>query len=96
VATVTGDDKWLAGVRMCIAWFLGDNDAKTWLLDERTAGCSDGLTSAGRSGNQGAASTIATIPVLQHGRRMSAAPADTSRGQGDPAPGTTTRDRNRH
>jgi hypothetical protein len=69
-ATVTGDDEWLAGVRMCIAWFLGDNDAGIPLLDELTGGCSDGLTGTGRSRNQGAESTLAMIAVLQHGRRM--------------------------
>jgi hypothetical protein len=69
-ATVTGDDGWLAGVRMCVAWFLGDNDAAVPLLDERTGGCSDGLTGAGRSRNQGAESTLAMIAVLQHGRRI--------------------------
>lgn len=71
-ATVTGDDGWLAGVRMCIGWFLGDNDAHMPLLDERTGGCSDGLTRTGRSGNQGAESTIAMIAVLQHGHRLAA------------------------
>jgi hypothetical protein len=94
-ATVTGDDKWLADVRMCVAWFLGDNDARVPLLDERTGGCSDGLTGAGRSRNQGAASTIAMIAVLQHGRRV-AAPAGASGGRGNPAPGAaavTARDR---
>jgi hypothetical protein len=69
-AAVTGDDGWLAGVRMCVAWFLGDNDAGVPLLDERTGGCSDGLTAAGRSRNQGAASTRAMIAVLQHGHRL--------------------------
>jgi hypothetical protein len=77
-ATVTGDDGWLAGVRMCVAWFLGDNDASVPLLDERTGGCSDGLIGAGRSRNLGAESTLAMITVLQHGRRM-AGPACTSR-----------------
>jgi hypothetical protein len=48
-ATITGDDAWLAGVKMSVAWFLGDNDAKMPLLDERTGGCSDGLTSVGLS-----------------------------------------------
>jgi hypothetical protein len=94
-ATVTGDDRWLAGVRMCIAWFLGDNDAGVPLLDERTGGCSDGLTGAGRSRNQGAESTLAMIAVLQHGRRMAAGPTHTSVGQGDSPPGAgirTTRD----
>ena len=76
-AMVTGDDGWLAGVRMCIAWFLGDNDARVPLLDERTGGCSDGLTSAGRSRNQGAESTLAMIAVLQLGNRL-AGPAATA------------------
>jgi hypothetical protein len=72
-AAVTGDDKWLSGVEMSVAWFLGDNDARVPLLDERTGGCSDGLTSAGRSRNQGAESTLAMISVLQQGNRMAAA-----------------------
>jgi len=73
-ATVTGDDAWLAGVEMSVAWFLGDNDAGMPLLDERTGGCSDGLTPAGRSPNQGAGSTLAMIAVLQQGHRMAARP----------------------
>ncbi len=72
-AAVTGDDKWLTGVKMSVAWFLGDNDAKVPLLDERTGGCSDSLTVAGRSRNQGAESTLAMIAVLQQGHRMAAA-----------------------
>jgi hypothetical protein len=72
-AAVSGDDKWLTGVEMCVAWFLGDNDAKVPLLDDRTGGCSDGLTSAGRSRNQGAESTLAMISVLQQGHRVVAA-----------------------
>jgi hypothetical protein len=72
-ATVTSEDKWLTGVQMCVAWFLGDNDAKVPLLDERTGGCSDGLTGDGRSRNQGAESTLAMIAVLQQGHRTVAA-----------------------
>jgi hypothetical protein len=75
-AAVTGDDKWLAGVEMSVAWFLGDNDAKVPLLDERTGGCSDSLTSAGRSRNQGAESTLAMIAVLQQGHHMASAGRD--------------------
>ena len=82
-ATVTADDTWLAGARMCLAWFLGDNDARVPLIDERTGGCSDGLTGTGRSRNQGARSTLAMIAVLQHGRRIAAAPARASACQGD-------------
>jgi hypothetical protein len=90
-ATVTADDTWLAGVRMCVAWFLGDNDARVPLIDERTGGCSDGLSSTGRSRNQGAASTLAMIAVLQHGRYVAAAPTGTSVGQGDSPPGAGVR-----
>jgi len=73
-ATITGDDAWLAGVEMSVAWFLGANDAGMPLLDEQTGGCSDGLTLAGRSRNQGARSTLAMIAVLQQGHRMAAWP----------------------
>jgi hypothetical protein len=90
-ATVTGNATWLNGVRMCVAWFLGDNDAKVPLLDEQTGGCSDGFTSAGRSRNQGAASTLAMIAVLQHGRRMAAVPTRTFVGQDDSPPGAGIR-----
>jgi hypothetical protein len=81
-ATVTGDDGWLAGVRMCIGWFLGDNDARVPLIDERTGGCSDGLTADGRSRNQSAGSTLAMIAVLQLGHRLAAPPRGPG-GQGD-------------
>ncbi len=72
--TVTGDSGWLAGVQMSVSWFLGDNDARIPMLDERTGGGSDGLTRDGRSGNQGAESTLAMISVLQLGFRLSSAP----------------------
>jgi hypothetical protein len=72
-AVVTGESKWLAPVQQCVAWFLGDNDAQTPLLDEVSGGGCDGLTASGRNANQGAESTIAMISVLQHGRRLAAA-----------------------
>jgi hypothetical protein len=67
-ATVTRDSSWLAGVEMAVAWFLGDNDTKIPLLDERTGGGCDGLSRTSRSRNQGAESTLAMISVLQRGR----------------------------
>ena len=82
-AAVTGEDRWLAGLRMCIAWFLGDNDGKVPLFDERTGGCSDGLTGVERSRNQGAESTLAMIAVLQHGHRL-ADPAPVTAAPGAP------------
>ena len=73
-ATVTGDSSWLAGVEMAVAWFLGDNDTKIPLLDERTGGGCDGLGRASRSRNQGAESTLAMISVMQQGLRLTPAP----------------------
>jgi hypothetical protein len=69
-AAVTGDSSWLAAVEMCVAWFLGDNDTQVAMLDEQTGGGCDGLTAAGRNGNQGAESTMAMISVLQQGNRL--------------------------
>ena len=68
---MTGDTGWLDSVGMCVAWFLGDNDAKVPMLDERTGGCCDGLSRTSRNRNQGAESTLAMISVLQLGRRVS-------------------------
>lgn len=74
-AALTGDPAWLHGVARCVAWFLGDNDAKVPMFDERTGGGCDGLASNSRNRNQGAESTLAMISVLQHGRRLTAAQA---------------------
>ena len=95
-AMVTGDDGWLAGVRMSIAWFLGDNDAGVPLVDERTGGCSDGLTSAGRSRDQGAESTLAMIAVLQHGRGMAAVAAGVPGQRDDSPPASITATGDQH
>ncbi len=72
-AAVTGDSSWLAGAHMSVSWFLGDNDARVPMLDERTGGGCDGLSRDGRSRNQGAESTLAMISVLQLGVRLSSA-----------------------
>ena len=74
-AAVTGDTSWLNGVGLCVAWLLGDNDARTPMLNEQTGGGHDCLEPSGRSRNQGAQSTLAMISVLQQGRRASAAQA---------------------
>jgi hypothetical protein len=72
-ATVTGDSKWLGGVQMAVAWFLGDNDAGVPLLDEQTSGGCDGLSRTGCNRNQGAESTLAMISVMQQGLRLASA-----------------------
>jgi hypothetical protein len=73
-ATVTGDRSWLTGVKMSVSWFLGDNDTRVPMLDERTGGGCDGLGPEGRSRNQGAESTLAMISVRQLALRLSLAP----------------------
>jgi len=72
-AAVTGDASWLRGVGLCVAWLLGDNDAKTPMLNPHTGGGHDGLGPTGRDRNQGAQSTLAMISVLQQGRLVAAA-----------------------
>jgi hypothetical protein len=69
-ASVTGDPAWLNGVEMCVAWFLGDNDAKVPLLDEQSGGGCDGIGPSSRNCNQGAESTLAMISVMQQGCRL--------------------------
>ena len=79
-ATITSDSGWLAGVEMSVAWFLGDNDAKVPMLDDRTGGGCDGLSRNGRNRNQGAESTLAMISVLQQGARLTASSQATKPG----------------
>jgi hypothetical protein len=73
-ASVTDDPSWLAGVDMCVAWFLGDNDTGVPLIDEQSGGGCDGLTATGRNPNQGAESTLAALSVLQRGRGRTESP----------------------
>jgi hypothetical protein len=70
-AAVTGDTTWHAGVRECVAWFLGDNDLGTAMWDPATGGGYDGLTPSGPNLNQGAESTLALVSTLQHARLLS-------------------------
>ena len=58
------------GVRRCVGWFLGDNDAGIALYDPATGGGCDGLHADGRNENQGAESTLAMISTLQHARAL--------------------------
>ena len=71
-AAVTGETGWLNGVSQCVAWFLGDNDANTPMLNPQTGGGHDSLGPDGRNRNQGAQSTLAMISVLQQGRLVGA------------------------
>jgi len=69
---VTGERRWARAVRLAVAWFTGDNDARTPMLDRRTGGGYDGLEPSGRNANQGAESTLALLSTLQVGLRCAA------------------------
>jgi hypothetical protein len=67
---LTDDPRWRDGVELAAAWFLGDNDAGTPLLDVVSGGGCDGLEPSGRNDNQGAESTLALLSTLQHARAL--------------------------
>jgi hypothetical protein len=71
--SVTGDPSWLRGVDTAWAWFLGDNDSGTPMVDPLTGSGFDGLTPTGRNENCGAESTLAALTTQQHARRLGAA-----------------------
>jgi hypothetical protein len=66
---VDDDPIWQDGLRLCIGWFLGENDSSTPLIDPVSGGGCDGLNATGRNLNQGAESTMALMSVLQHGQQ---------------------------
>jgi len=68
--TVTAEPRWRDGVRMAWAWFVGDNDRHTAMVDWSTGGGYDGLTPDGPNLNQGAESTLAMLATAQHARRL--------------------------
>lgn len=67
---LTEDARWLDGVRMAWAWFLGDNDSATAMVDPYTGGGFDGLQPQGHNLNQGAESTLAALSTAQHAHRL--------------------------
>ncbi|MEO6885907.1 MAG: glycosyltransferase [Jatrophihabitantaceae bacterium] len=67
---VTGDSRWLEGVRSAWSWFLGNNDSMTLMYDPTTGGGYDGLERGGRNANQGAESTLAVLSTHQHVHRL--------------------------
>jgi hypothetical protein len=66
----TDDTRWLDGLQMSWAWFLGDNDASTPMFDPDTGAGFDGLQRHGRNLNQGAESTLAVLSTAQHVHRL--------------------------
>jgi hypothetical protein len=72
---LTGEGRWLTGISLATAWFLGDNDAGTPLHDPVSGGGCDGLERDGRNENQGAESTLALVSTLQQAAARLPAPA---------------------
>jgi hypothetical protein len=69
-AALVPDGRWVNGIDLAVAWFLGDNDAGVPMWDSATGGGYDGLRADGPNLNQGAESTLALISTQQHGHRM--------------------------
>ncbi|NQX27479.1 glycosyltransferase [Microbacteriaceae bacterium VKM Ac-2854] len=69
---VTGDERWRDRIALCWAWFLGDNDAGTVMVDLATGAGFDGLEENGRNENRGAESTIAALQTSVIARRIRA------------------------
>lgn len=66
----TGDQRWKDSVMLCEAWFRGENDVATPLIDPDSGGCYDGLEPTGRNENQGAESTLALLSTMQQAFRL--------------------------
>lgn len=67
---VTGDDAWLDTVARAWAWFEGNNDSATPMIDANTGAGFDGLEQYGRNENRGAESTLAALSVYQQASRL--------------------------
>ncbi len=62
-------ERWTAGLDAAVAWFGGDNDARTPMWDPVSGGGYDGLRADGPNLNQGAESTLALIATMQYDTR---------------------------
>jgi glycosyltransferase involved in cell wall biosynthesis len=69
-ARADGSAGWQAAARRAFAWFLGENDLKTPLVDAATGGCSDGLHPNRANENQGAESVLSYLHGLVEMRRF--------------------------
>jgi len=67
---LTQDERWLAAVERCWAWFVDANDVAVSMYDHATGAGYDGLHATGHNLNQGAESTIAAISTAQRARGL--------------------------
>lgn len=74
-----GDDAWKTGAIRAFAWFNGENDLSTPLVDPETGSCRDGLHQDRPNENRGGESVVSYLLSLAEIRRldrMSGRPAD--------------------
>lgn len=57
----SNDSNWLIEMRRCFKWYLGQNDGNLSMIDFKSRGCYDGLTSDGVNTNQGAESVLSWL-----------------------------------
>ena len=69
-ARADGGSEWPAGARRAFAWFLGENDLKTTLIDSDMGSCSDGLHPDRPNENSGAESVLSYLLGLVEMRRF--------------------------
>jgi hypothetical protein len=84
-ARADGGAEWLAGAKRAFAWFLGENDLKTTLINSDTGSCSDGLHPNRPNENSGAESVLSYLLGLVEIRRFERA-AVKERAQPIPMP----------
>jgi hypothetical protein len=65
-----GDRDWRAEAERAFAWFLGDNDLMTPLVDLDTGGCRDGLHPDRANENRGGESVVSYLLGLSEMRRL--------------------------
>ncbi|GAA5090050.1 hypothetical protein GCM10025760_15020 [Microbacterium yannicii] len=67
---ISADPSWRDGVATAWAWFTGDNDALTPMIDRESGAGFDGLEAGGRNENRGAESTLAALGTYQQAARL--------------------------
>ena len=85
-ARADGGAEWPAGARRAFAWFLGENDLQTTLIDSDTGSCSDGLHPDRPNENKGAESVLSYLLGLVEMRQFERAAA---KDRAKPAPKLT-------
>ncbi|MFD0872304.1 glycosyl transferase [Paenibacillus residui] len=58
---IVGRSQYYDAAAKCRAWFHGDNDARTAMVDPKTGGCYDGIGERGVNYNQGAEAVISYL-----------------------------------